>query len=147
MAPITIFTIGFSRKSAAEFFPLLEKAGVRRVLDIRLNNTSQLAGFAKHPNLAFFFHRILGIEGTHSPEMAPSKEILDAYKKHRIDWQEYERQFKALLASRRIEEVFSPDLLNKSCLLCTEPQADRCHRRLVAEYLQAKWGDVKVVHL
>jgi len=147
MAPITIFTNGFSRKSAAEFFSLLEKAGVRRVLDIRLNNTSQLAGFAKRDDLAYFLKAIGSIAYEHRPELAPTKEILDAYKKKRLNWAEYEERFTTLLAERQIENILTPSSLDHACLLCSEPKADKCHRRLVAEYLQARWGDVKVVHL
>ena len=147
MAPITIFTIGFSRKSAAEFFPLLEKAGVRRVLDIRLNNTSQLAGFTKKGDMAYFLEAIGGIGYEHRPELAPTKEILDGYKKKKLTWVEYEERFARLMAERQVDTLFVPVDLDHACLLCSEPKADKCHRRLVAEYLRGKWGSVEIRHL
>jgi len=147
MVTIRLFTIGVSGKTAAEFFSLLKQAGVRRLVDIRLHNTSQLAGFTKKDDLAYFLTAIDGIGYEHRPELAPTKEILDAYKKKRLTWAEYEERFTTLLAERQIENILTPSSLDHACLLCSEPKADKCHRRLVTEYLQAKWGDVKVVHL
>jgi uncharacterized protein (DUF488 family) len=147
MSSITLYTIGFTRKSAEEFFGLLEGAGVQRVLDIRLNNVSQLAGFTKQPDLAFFLKRILGIGCLHMPELAPTPEILEAYRARRINWATYEKQFQSLIEERHIENLVTPQLAENACLLCSEPKADRCHRRLVAEYLQSRWAGVRVVHL
>jgi uncharacterized protein YeaO (DUF488 family) len=106
-----------------------------------------LAGFTKQPDLAFFLRRILGMECVPLPQLAPSKEILRAYQKKGIDWPQYERQFNDLLAGRRVEESVPPALLDKGCLLCSEPKPDRCHRRLAAEYFRSQWRDVDIVHL
>jgi uncharacterized protein (DUF488 family) len=142
-----IFTIGFAKKSAREFFTKLKEAGVKTVIDIRLNNVSQLASFTKGQDLPYFLQEILGIKYVHKPELAPTKDILDAYKKKEIDWSEYEKQFRRLLLERRIENVITPQDADKSCLLCSEPKPDKCHRRLSAEYLRELWGNVKIVHL
>ena len=144
---IRVFTIGFAKKNAREFFSALHAAGVRRVVDIRLNNVSQLAGFTKRADLAYFLSAICGIAYVHRPDLAPTKEILDAYKKKQIDWSEYERRFLGLLRERHAESLVSPDEMDGACLLCSEPAAKKCHRRLVAEYLREKWGNVEVCHL
>ena len=142
-----IFTIGFTRKTAEQFFTLLDRPDLRRVLDIRLNNASQLAGFTKSADLQFFLRRILGKDYVHLPELAPSTEILKAYRDSNGDWNRYANDFNALVRERRIEDIVPADLLDGGCLLCSEPTPDRCHRRLVAEYLRAAWPDVKITHL
>lgn len=142
-----IFTIGFAGKSACEFFTILKDAGVRTVIDIRLNNVSQLAGFTKEQDLPYFLQEIAGIKYVHKPELAPTQDILNAYKKKEIDWSEYEKQFRRLLLERHIENVVTPQDADNSCLLCSEPKSDKCHRRLTAEYLRELWGNVKIVHL
>jgi len=144
---ITVFTIGFAKKSAREFFETLRRAGVRKVVDIRLKNVSQLAGFTKKDDLAYFLEALGGIAYEHRPELAPTKEILDGYKKKALSWPQYEGCFRALMAERQIETLISPAELDRACLLCTEPKADKCHRRLVAEYLAGKWGNVVIRHL
>ncbi len=144
---IELFTIGFTRKTAREFFTSLKDAGVRRVVDVRLNNNSQLAGFSKKEDLAYFLREIGGIEYVHLPELAPTQDILDAYKKHKGDWGIYEKQFLELMARRQVEKTIRPDLLDHGCLLCSEHLPHQCHRRLVAEYLNAKWGGIKTKHL
>ena len=145
--PIRIFTIGFAKRGAREFFSALHSAGVRRVVDVRLNNVSQLAGFTKRADLEYFLSAIGGIAYVHQPDLAPTKEILDAYKKKQIDWTEYERLFLGLLRDRRAESLISPDEMDGACLLCSEPTAKKCHRRLVTEYLRENWGNVEVCHL
>jgi len=142
-----IYTIGFAEKTAREFFTKLKDAGVKTVIDIRLNNVSQLAGFTKEQDLPYFLQEITGIKYTHKPELAPTKDILDAYRKKDIDWLEYERRFRQLLIERRVGDIITPQFVDKSCFLCSEPKAEKCHRRLVAEYLHELWGDVKIVHL
>ncbi len=143
-----IYTIGFTRKSAAEFFDLLKSHGTRRLVDVRLNNRSQLAGFTKRDDLAYLLREICDVEYVHEPLLAPTQEILDAYKKRRIGWNEYERRFMALMHERGIENEVPRTLLEApSVLLCSEPTADHCHRRLVVEYLDATWGDVRAIHL
>ena len=142
-----LFTIGFTKKSAEEFFTRLKQPGLVRLVDARLNNTSQLAGFTKKPDLQFFLREICQIDYVHLTELAPTPDILDAYKKNGGDWSVYEQAFLALLAARRIEDTVAKNLLAGGCLLCSEPTPEHCHRRLVAEYLRAKWGDVEIEHL
>jgi uncharacterized protein (DUF488 family) len=143
-----LFTIGFTGKKAEQFFTLLQQAGVRRVLDIRLNNQSQLAGFAKRDDLAFFLKRICQADYRHLIELAPSKALLDDYKNKRINWQTYEHTYRNLLVERRVERLWSPDLFEDSCLLCSEHTPAFCHRRLAAEYLSECWNlPVQVEHL
>jgi len=142
-----IFTIGFTKKSAETFFSLLSGSGAKRLVDVRLNNVSQLAGFAKKDDLKYFLRAICGIEYIHLPELAPTQAMLDAYKKEKGDWAEYEVQFLGLMKSRAIEKSLSKDVLSEACLLCSEDKPQHCHRRLVAEYLHDKWGNVEIVHL
>ncbi len=142
-----LFTIGFTKKSARRFFELLRSSGARRIVDVRLNNVSQLAGFAKKDDLAYFAKEICGIDYLHLPALAPTHEMLDRYKKQGGNWQDYERQFLELMRQRRIEETISKEAVADGCLLCSEDKPHHCHRRLVAEYLKDRWGDVDVVHL
>ena len=142
-----LFTIGFTKKSAETFFTRLQSAGVQRLIDVRLNNVSQLAGFAKKNDLAYFASAICNIDYVHLPSLAPTKDILDAYKKHKGDWDLYERQFLSLIQSRLIEETTSPQLLDGACLLCSEEKPHHCHRRLVAEYLRQHWGNLDIEHI
>lgn len=144
---ITVYTIGFAKKSARWFFEALRQAGVRKVVDIRLNNVSQLAGFTKKDDLAYFLQAVGGIGYEHRPELAPTKEILDGYKKKEMTWPEYDERFRGLIAERHVETLFVPGDLDHACLLCSEPKADKCHRRLVAEYLRGHWGNVEIRHL
>ncbi|MEH2092226.1 hypothetical protein CDG77_02625 [Nostoc sp. 'Peltigera membranacea cyanobiont' 213] len=144
---INLFTIGFTQKTAQKFFETLVKSGVKRVIDTRLNNVSQLAGFTKKSDLEYFLQKIGNIEYTHIIELAPTKEILDEYKKNKGDWAVYEQKFLRLIAEREIEKKFKPEILDGGCLLCSEAKPHQCHRRLVAEYLNGKWGNVKICHL
>ena len=142
-----IYTIGFTKKSAEQFFTRLKEAGVRRIVDVRLNNTSQIAGFAKARDLEFFLKAIGGIGYVHVPELAPTQDILDDFVKAKGPWTEYERKFGELITTRHIGDTVSKDLLSGGCLLCSEDAPEHCHRRLVAEYFQQHWEDVDVVHL
>jgi uncharacterized protein (DUF488 family) len=143
-----IFTIGFTKKSAEAFFTRLKNAGVKRLVDVRLNNISQLAGFTKRDDLQYFAKAICGIEYVHIPKLAPTAEILDPYKKRKNgDWPLYERQFLDLMRARQIEETVSRDLLDGGCLLCSEETPHHCHRRLVAEYLKEKWDGIEIEHI
>ena len=144
---INLFTIGFTQKSAEQFFDTLMKAGVRRVIDTRLNNVSQLAGFAKWKDLEYFLRTIGNIEYVHLLDLAPTPDILDDYKKKKGDWDVYEQKFLELMGDRQIEHKVSSDLLDGGCLLCSEPKPHNCHRRLVAEYLSEKWKNVTINHL
>jgi uncharacterized protein (DUF488 family) len=142
-----LFTIGFTKKSAEQFFTRLKNSGTGRLVDVRLNNVSQLAGFAKKDDLRYFLGAICGIEYLHLPLLAPTQEMLDSYKKKRGDWQLYEKQFLELMRGRLIEREVSREVLRNACLLCSEDTPEHCHRRLVAEYLRDKWSDVEIVHL
>lgn len=144
---IEIYTIGFTQKSAEAFFESLVEHGVKRVIDTRLNNVSQLAGFSKHRDLKYFLWKIAGIDYIHLLDLAPTKDILDEYKKKKGDWSTYEKKFVNLIANREIERKLSTDLLDQSCLLCSEAKPHRCHRRLVAEYLRDHWKSVDIFHL
>ncbi len=143
-----LFTIGFTKKSAEAFFTRLKTAGVSRLVDVRLNNISQLAGFAKKDDLRYFTKEICHIEYVHLPELAPTADILDSFKKQKItEWQVYEQQFLDLMRQRRIEETVRREVLDGGCLLCSEEKPEHCHRRLVAEYLKEKWRDVEIHHI
>ncbi len=142
-----IFTIGFTKKSAQSFFETLLRSGARRLVDVRLNNASQLAGFSKKDDLAYFLDQLCSMDYVHLPILAPTKEMLDAYKKRHISWKDYERRFVDLMAERQIEDRIDPEILEDACLLCSEDEPDYCHRRLVAEYLKERWGNVKIEHL
>lgn len=142
-----LYTIGFTKKSADAFFGLLRTSGAERLVDVRLNNVSQLAGFAKRDDLAFFVRELCGMEYHHELELAPTKTMLDDYKKHGASWTDYERSFMDLMANREIETHVSRDLLNNSVLLCSEVAPHNCHRRLVVEYLADRWGDLTIEHL
>lgn len=141
-----LFTIGFTKTTAERFFTRLSRANVRKLVDVRLNNVSQLAGFAKKDDLKFFAKSICQIEYKHFPALAPTQDILDDYKKSKGSWQVYTSKFLTLMAQRRIETL-DRDELDGGCLLCSEDTPHHCHRRLVAEYLKEKWGDVDVIHL
>lgn len=142
----TLFTIGFTKKSAEEFFTLLQGAGVQRVLDIRLNNVSQLAGFAKKDDLAFFLRAIAGIDYVHVPELAPTQELIDLARK-RHEWDKFEAGYLRLIRGRKVADVVSRAMLDRACLLCSEDQPDHCHRRVLADYLAEHFQGLKVVHL
>ena len=142
-----VYTIGFTRKRAEQFFGLVRDSGAKRVVDVRLNNVSQLAGFAKKNDLAYFLREICHVDYIHLPSLAPTKDMFDAYKKKRMPWTDYERRFFDLMAHRRIEQEIDPGIMADACLLCSEEKPHECHRRLVAEYLRDRWGDVQISHL
>ena len=143
---VKIFTIGFTKTSAKGFFDRLKASGARRIVDVRLNNISQLAGFAKRDDLAYFASEICGMDYSHLPALAPTQQILDEYKKSKGSWTNYERKFLQLMEDRKIEGL-RPEQIDGACLLCSEDKPHQCHRRLVAEYLKSKWGDVQIRHL
>jgi uncharacterized protein (DUF488 family) len=143
-----IYTIGFTQSTAEHFFTRLAGAGVERLLDVRLNNTSQLAGFAKASDLPYLARELVGASYEHEPLLAPSVDILDAFKKRNGDWSVYETAFLALMDERRIAEVLSPaSFEQRTALLCSEAGPERCHRRLVVEYLAERWPDVRARHI
>ena len=140
-------TIGFTKKTAEEFFSKLRGAGVRRIVDVRLNNTAQLAGFSKRDDLKFFTNEILGAEYVHLPILAPTQEMLDEYRKEKRGWEVYEKRFLELMREREIEKQLEPGMMDGGCLLCSEDKPHMCHRRLVAEYLKEQWGGLEIEHL
>lgn len=142
-----VFTIGFTKKNARQFFEAIRKSGAKRVVDVRLNNVSQLAGFAKRDDLKFFLKEVCDIDYVHTPDLAPTKEMLDEYKKLKGDWDTYEKRFLDLMTKRKIEERIPKEVIAEGCLLCSEDKPHHCHRRLVAEYLKQHWGDIDISHL
>ena len=143
-----IYTIGFTQTTAERFFGRLADARIRRLIDVRLHNTSQLAGFAKAADLPYFLRELVGASYEHQPLLAPTQPLLDAYKKRKGEWAPYERDFLNLLAQRRIDEQLYPGAFEQRvALLCSEATAERCHRRLVVEFLAVRWGNVHAVHL
>ena len=143
-----IYSIGFTKKSAGEFFGALKAAGIERLLDVRLNNTSQLAGFAKQSDLKYFLEQICGAAYEREPLLAPTQEILDAFKKQKGSWETYTKANVALIRSRKVESAISQESFQrKTVLLCSEASAEHCHRRLALEYLQQHWNDVVIHHL
>lgn len=144
---MTLYTIGFTRKPASEFFRLLRESGARRLVDVRLRPGGQLSGFAKQDDLAYFLRELCGMDYIHMPELAPTTPVLEGLRKGHRHWPTYEREFLALMEERRVAETVDRESLANAALLCSEDSPERCHRRLVAEHLRARWGDVEVVHL
>jgi uncharacterized protein (DUF488 family) len=143
-----IYSIGFTQKSAAQFFGALKSAGIRRLMDVRLNNTSQLAAFAKSSDLPYFLRELCDASYVHEPLLAPTQEMLDAYKKRKGDWSAYEREFLALMAERDIATALNRESFREpTVLLCSEPTAEHCHRRLVLDFLAERWDGIAIHHL
>lgn len=145
---LTIYTIGFTKKTAKEFFRLLRTTGAKHLVDVRLNNTSQLAGFTKRDDLKYFLQELLGIDYQEMPELAPEESALREYRKTK-NWDKYESSYKEMVRRRQPEKRINPKLFEEGVvLLCSEPKADRCHRRLAAEYLAGSQSrDIRIVHL
>lgn len=144
---IRLYTIGFTQKSAERFFQLLEVNKVKKIVDTRVNNNSQLSGFAKGKDLAFFAKQLADIDYEHQIEFAPSKDLLGKYRKKGISWDEYAGEYLDLLDRRDIRKKVEVENLHDCCLLCSEHPPDKCHRRLLAEYLQKYNPDVHIHHL
>ncbi|ANY88897.1 DUF488 domain-containing protein [Pseudomonas putida] len=144
-----VLTIGFTEKKAERFFSLLKLSGSKKLIDVRLNNVSQLSGFAKKDDLKYFLNELCGIEYVYEPDLAPTKNILKPYQQKEIGWDEYADRFMELMSKRRIEKALSPSALDGACLLCSEHLPHHCHRRLVIEYLKDQWPDIdlQVQHL
>lgn len=136
-----LFTIGFTKWTAQDFFQALRENGIRRLIDVRLSNTSQLAGFSKRDDLSYFLRTILDVEYTHEPLLAPTRDLLNEYRQKRLDWDEYALRFLQLLEARGVERLYDPSAFDHpTVLLCSEWSQERCHRRLIVEYLNNKWG-------
>jgi uncharacterized protein (DUF488 family) len=144
---IKLFTIGFTGKSAEKFFNLLRDSNVKRIVDTRINNVSQLSGFAKGSDLKFFAKEIGDISYEHNIDFAPTKELLARYRDEEMSWDEYEVEYLNLLDMRKIAEKTNIDLLHEGCLLCSEHTPEKCHRRLLAEYLKHVRNDIQIIHL
>ena len=144
---IKIYTIGFTGKSAEKFFSLLQTNDIERIIDTRINNTSQLSGFAKASDLKYFAQKIGKIDYNHNVDLAPTKDLLSDYRKEKLTWDEYEIEYLNLLDRRKIGEKTDVEQLHQNCLLCSEHTPQYCHRRLLAEYLQKRYSDVEIVHL
>jgi len=143
---MNLYTIGFSQKTAEEFFKALKRNNVARLIDIRLNNKSQLAGFANAKHLPYFL-KIHNIEYVYRPDLAPTKELLEGYKKKSISWNEYEDQYINILIKRKIIDKVDWSVFDNAVLLCSEPTAENCHRRLLAEYLAKNNTGTNIKHL
>jgi uncharacterized protein (DUF488 family) len=142
-----LFTMGFKEKTAETFFDLINNAGIKRLMDIRLHPNTQLAGFCKQNNLEYFLKELLNIDYRHIPLMAPSKDIFNDYRNNGLEWKDYERRFNILINQRKVEQLIEENEIDRSCLLCLEVEAVNCHRRLVAEYLQKYFEDIEIIHL
>jgi len=143
-----IYTIGFAKKSAEQFFETIRREQIQQLVDVRIHNSSQLAGFTKSGDLPYFLDRLSGASYRHEPLLAPTAELLSSYRSKKVKWDEYETEFLRLLESRHVESVLSrEDFEKKTVLLCSEATASKCHRRLVVEYLSRFWPDVKAKHL
>jgi uncharacterized protein (DUF488 family) len=143
-----IYTTGFTQTSAERFFSTLQRAGVKRLIDVRLNNVSQLAGFAKRGDLEYFLRVIGNIDYGHELRLAPRREELEAYRAGKLTWHAYEAAYETLLRERRVEETVPRSLFDvPAVLLCSEARPEKCHRRLAAEYLARAWGGMRIVHL
>jgi uncharacterized protein (DUF488 family) len=145
---MSIFTIGFTEKPAERFFTLLQNNDIKKLVDVRLNNVSQLAGFAKRDDLKYFLRELCQADYTHEPMLAPEDKMLKSYRNKEISWDAYEGKFLDLMEKRHIENQFSVSDMEGACLLCSEHKPHQCHRRLVVEYLNAHWGSIlEVKHL
>ena len=144
---IKLYTIGFAGKSAESFFSLLKTNEVKKIVDTRINNVSQLAGYAKGTDLKFFAASIGNIDYEHNIDLAPTKELLSKFRNKELTWQEYEIHYLNLLDTRKISKKIKIDLLHQNCLLCSEHTPEKCHRRLLAEYLQQSRSDIEIIHL
>lgn len=142
-----IYTIGFTKKSAEKFFGLLRASKAATLVDVRLNNVSQLAGFAKRDDLKYFLGELCGMAYVHRPDLAPTQPMLDDYRKHGTSWATYENRFLELIADRGIEDAIPRELLDSAVLLCSEDKPHHCHRRLVTDYLAQHWDSVTIEHL
>jgi len=144
---VKLYSIGFTKKSAETFFDLLSENKITKIVDTRINNSSQLSGFAKGRDLQFFAKSISAINYSHNVDFAPTKELLSKYRKGELTWSEYEKEYLNLLDIRKIKSKYDVERFHENCFLCSEDKADKCHRRLLAEYFQESRNDVEIIHL
>lgn len=145
---ITLFTIGFTKKSAEHFFTLIRDNQVKQLIDVRISNSSQLAGFAKGKDLEFFTKEICHISYKHMTDFAPTKDLLDKWHKHEVSWEEYETIYTGILKERGIMRHYGVSQFDNACFLCSEETPEQCHRRLLTEYFkQHSTEEVKIIHL
>ncbi len=144
---IKLFTIGFTKKSAEHFFELLKNNGVNKIVDIRINNSSQLAGFTKGSDLAYFAKSINNIGYIHIPDFAPTKELLSNYQNKKIDWVGYQKIFMSLIEQRKVFSKYDITGFDGACFLCSEESPEKCHRRLLVEYFKEKNKNIQIIHL
>ena len=142
-----LFTIGFTKKTARQFFELLKKNNVKKIIDIRINNSSQLAGFAKGADLEYFANEICGIKYKHIADFAPTKELLSDYQNKKIDWIEYKKIYKNLIEKRNVTAKYNIEEFDNACFLCSEPTAEQCHRKLLVEYFKEKNPQIQIIHI
>jgi len=144
---LEVFTIGFTKKSARQFFDSLKAANIKIVYDVRLNNKSQLSGFAKGADLEYFLRAIAGMKYNHLTKAAPTEELLKKWRKGEITWEQYEEAYLEMLKERDIDEIIRREDLNNACFLCSESTPEKCHRRLLVEYLKEKIPEIKITHI
>lgn len=145
---ITLYTIGFTKKSAEQFFELLRKNNIAKLVDVRINNSSQLAGFAKGRDLKYFVKRICNADYVHITDFAPTKELLSKWRKEEVNWEQYTEIYLSLLKERSIIKRFGVKNFDNSCFLCSEETPEMCHRRLLVEYMKKNsTEEVKIIHL
>jgi len=144
---IKLYTIGFTKKSAKQFFELLKKNGIKKIIDIRINNSSQLAGFAKGADLEYFAKEIANIGYSHFTDFAPTKELLSDYQNKKVDWVGYQKIFRQLIEKRNIDKKYNIKDFDNACFLCSEELPTQCHRKLLVEYFKEKKSDILIVHL
>jgi uncharacterized protein (DUF488 family) len=145
---IKLYTIGFTKKTAEQFFELLKEKQVKKLIDIRINNSSQLAGFAKGGDLDYFVRQICGIDYKHIIDFAPTKDLLSDYQKKIVDWAEYQKIYRKLIENRKISQKYKVNTFDGACFLCSEETPEQCHRRLLVEYFkEISLDEVKIVHI
>jgi uncharacterized protein (DUF488 family) len=144
---IKLYTIGFTNKSAEQFFELLKINRITTIIDTRINNISQLSGFAKGRDLAYFARELGNIEYIHKLDFAPTKELLEKYRKKLITWEEYETEYINLLDTRKICSKINIEQFHQNCFLCSEHTPEKCHRRLLVDYLKSRFNSIEIQHL
>jgi len=144
---IKLFTIGYTKKSAQQFFELLKKNQIKRVVDIRLNNKGVFAGFSKMGDIQYFCKILINADYIYKPEFAPTKDMLKRYRKKEITWEDYEKEYDDLIEKRNIKESLKINEYDYNCFLCSEHLPDKCHRKLLAEYFLKLNSNIEISHI